>query len=91
MVKTVSLTSLPTFFEGKGIILKRGPSSYPGKSKSASGNQVGQSYKKLDNLGTSLVVQWLRIRLPTQGTWVRALVREDPTCRGAAKPVHHNY
>ena len=22
-----------------------------------------------------------------QGTWVRALVREDPTCRGANKPV----
>ena len=21
----------------------------------------------------------------------RALVREDPTCRGAAKPVHRNY
>ena len=25
-----------------------------------------------------------------QGT-VRALVREDPTCRGATKPVRHNY
>ena len=33
----------------------------------------------------------LRIRLPMQGTWVRALVREDPTCRGATKPVRHNY
>ena len=41
--------------------------------------------------GTSLVVQWLRIRLPMQGTRVRALVREDPTCRGATKPVSHNY
>ena len=41
--------------------------------------------------GTSLVVQWLRIRLPMQGTQVRALVREDPTCRGATKPVCHNY
>ena len=41
--------------------------------------------------GTSPVVQWLRIRLPTQGTQVRALVREDPTCRGATKPVRHNY
>ena len=40
--------------------------------------------------GTSLVAQWLRIRLPTQGTWVRALVQEDPTCRGATKPVCHN-
>ena len=26
-----------------------------------------------------------------QGTRVRALVREDPTCRGATKPVSHNY
>ena len=40
---------------------------------------------------TSLVVQWLRIRLPMQGTWVRALVQEDPTCCGAAKPVHYSY
>ena len=39
----------------------------------------------------SLVVQWLRIHLPMQGTWVQALVREDPTCRGATKPTHHNY
>ena len=41
--------------------------------------------------GASLLAQWLRIRLPMQGTRVRALVREDPTCRGAAKPVSHNY
>ena len=41
--------------------------------------------------GTSLVAQWLRIRLPTQGTQVRALVWEDPTCRGATKPMRHNY
>ena len=40
---------------------------------------------------TSLVAQWLRIRLPMQGTQVRALIREDPTCRRAAKPVRHNY
>ena len=39
----------------------------------------------------SLVAQWLRIRLPMQGTQVRALVREDPTCHGATKPVRHNY
>ena len=41
--------------------------------------------------GASLVAQWLGTRLPTQGTRVRALVWEDPTCRGAAKPVSHNY
>ena len=42
-------------------------------------------------VGTSLVAQWLRIHLPMQGTQVQALVREDPTCCGATKPVHHNY
>ena len=33
------------------------------------------------------MAQWLRICLPMQGTWVRALVWEDPTCHGATKPV----
>ena len=41
--------------------------------------------------GASLVAQWLGIRLPMQGTWVRSLVQEDPTCHGATKPVRHNY
>ena len=41
--------------------------------------------------GASLVARCLRIRLPMQGTRVRALVREDPTCRGATKPARHNY
>ena len=45
----------------------------------------------LKNLGTSLVVQWLRICLPMQGTRVQSLVREDPTCRRATKHVRHNY
>ena len=40
--------------------------------------------------GTSLVVQWLRL-CTSQGKWVPALVQEDATCRGATKPVHHNY
>ena len=52
--------------------------------------KVWQVLKK-NLLRTSLVVQWLRIRLPVQGTWVRALVREHPTCRGATKPVCYNY
>ena len=34
--------------------------------------------------------RWLRVCLPMQGTWVRALVWEDPTCRGATRPVSHN-
>ena len=38
--------------------------------------------------GTSLVVQWLRIRLPMQRTQVRSLVQEDPTCWRIFKPKH---
>ena len=26
-----------------------------------------------------------------EGTWVRSLVWEDPTCCGGTKPVRHNY
>ena len=47
--------------------------------------------KCLNNLGASVVAQWLRICLPMQGTRVRAPVWEDPMCRGATKPVRHNY
>ena len=36
-------------------------------------------------------VQWLRIHLPTHGTWVQSLVWGDPTCHRAGKPVSHNY
>ena len=38
----------------------------------------------------SLVAQWLRVCLPMQGTRVRALVWEDPTCRGATGPLSHD-
>ena len=47
------------------------------------------SFRK-GSIGTFLVAR-LRIRVPMQGTRVWALVREDPTCRGATKPVCHNY
>ena len=40
---------------------------------------------------TSLVVQWLRIHLPIQGTQIQSLVQEDSTCHRATKPVYHNY
>ena len=46
---------------------------------------------KKDFPRTSLVAQWLGIHLSMQGTRVRALAREDPTCRVATKPVCHNY
>ena len=55
--------------------------------------QISRTFSscKTETLGTSLVAQWLRIRLAMQGTRVRALVREDPTCCGATKPMRHNY
>ena len=46
---------------------------------------------KILNNWTSLVVQWIRICLPMQGTWVPSLIREDSTCRGTTKPRSHNY
>ena len=50
-----------------------------------------QFNNKKQTTRASLVVQWLGVCLPMQGTRVRAPVREDPTCRGAARPVSHNY
>ena len=41
---------------------------------------------KINCRGTSLVAQWLRIHLPTQGTRIQPLAREDPTCCEATKP-----
>ena len=52
--------------------------------------EEGPCFKNM-RYGASLVAQWLRICLPMQGTQVRALVWEDPTCRGATGPVSHNY
>ena len=40
--------------------------------------------------GISLLVQWLRIHLLMQGIQIQSLVREDPTCYKATKPVGHN-
>ena len=53
--------------------------------------EVDQEVSSIKKMGASLVVQWLRIHLPMQGTRVRSLVQEDPTCRGATKPMRHNY
>ena len=38
--------------------------------------------------GTSLV-QWLRIHLPVQETWIPS--QEDSTCCGATELICHNY
>ena len=34
-----------------------------------------------------LMVQWLRICLSRQSSWVRSVVWEDPTCHGVTKPT----
>ena len=57
-------------------------------SKNTSLTQVYLGRKKAC-LGASLVAQWLRVRLLMRGTRVRAPVREDPTCHGAAGPMSH--
>ena len=54
-------------------------------------NVITQNKSKNIQSGASLVAHWLRICLPMQGTRVRALVWEDPTCRGAAGPVSLSY
>ena len=41
--------------------------------------------------GIFLMAWWIRICLPKQGTWVRYLPREDPTCCGATKLVCSKY
>ena len=38
------------------------------------------------SIGTSLVVQWLRICLPMQRTWVQFLVWEDSSAMGQISP-----
>ena len=53
-------------------------------------SQINNSLQQKSDTGTSLVVQWLRICLPVQGTWVWSLVWEDPTCNEASKFAHHN-
>ena len=51
----------------------------------------GISLTLKSDLRTSLEVQWLKIGVPMQGTCVRSLVCEDPTCCGATKVHAHNY
>ena len=49
-------------------------------------NRDNQKYKK-SFLPLPLVIQWIRIRLPMQGTQVWYLVQEDSTCHRAIEPV----
>ena len=42
----------------------------------AASDQTSQRALKTKSQGASLVVQWLRIQLPVQETWVRSLVKK---------------
>ena len=50
--------------------------------------QKGYRTKSQSIYRTSLVVQWLRICLPMQKTWVWSLLWKDSTCWRATEPVH---
>ena len=60
-------------------------------SISPSNEYSGLPIFKIISMKTSLVIQWLKILLPMQGTWVQSLVWEDPTCRGTTKPTGKHY
>ena len=53
--------------------------------------RMTQSPVEIIQTGTFLMVQWLRIHLPMQETWVQSLVGEDHTCHRATKPVCYSY
>ena len=46
-----------------------------------------EKLKKKKDLRSFQVMQWIRICLPIQETWVQSLVWEDSTCPRATKPV----
>ena len=48
-------------------------------------------YRERERETSLVVIQWLSICLPMQGTQVRSLIWEDSTCPGAIKPVCLNY
>ena len=73
----------------QGAVIEKG-TNFPGQEERLPRLGIMSGSFK-NQKGASPVAQWLRICLPMQGTRVRALVREDPTCHGATKPVSHNY
>ena len=61
------------------------------KPKVSRRKEIIKFRSEINEKGASPVAQRLRIHLPMQGTRVRSLVREDPTCCGATKLMCHNY
>ena len=97
-----NLMKLKSFYSAKETInkTKRQPSEWEKifANEVTDKRLISKTYKQLMQLNikkannrASLVVQWLRICLPVQGTQVRALVCEDPTCRRATRSMSHNY
>ena len=82
------------WLEGRITLCIRAAGEWTGMCWSGGNFELGKHFKDVycikKKVGASLVAQWLRICLPMQGTRVRALVWEDPTCRGATGPVSHN-
>ncbi|KAJ8782925.1 hypothetical protein J1605_009533 [Eschrichtius robustus] len=88
----------PAFFSEEGLVHhpheRGGQSPAPQPISAPRSSPVSPSallHPEVNPSRASLVAQWLGIHLPMQGTRVRALVWEDPTCRGATGPVRHNY
>ena len=71
------------------VTVETHPFVFSGRLKTLKTN-THQTYKHYYQWA-SLVVQWIRIRLPMQMTGVPPLVQEDPTGHGATKPEHHSY
>ena len=70
-------------------------SRIPGKRFNLWATREAHQYIILSNLKyifwPSLVVVWIRICLPMQGTWAQSPVHEASTCFGANKLMSHNY
>ena len=100
-VEEVSLTRIRWWLKWEGFFLLNQVTDIPGFIPCCSRaspilTNSGDWTRDRDQLRklswTSMVAQWLRIRLLMQGTPVWTLVREDPTCCGAAtEPACHNY
>ena len=61
------------------------------RRKGSLGEHTGlNSCPQNSHLRSSLVIQWLKIHFPMQGTRVQSLVQKDLTCRGAIISISHN-